>query len=179
MDIHKKPVITLLIIGCLMSSDVMAQKRNSFVIGFGIAPGLISFDPGSSTETDPSLAAGFRIGGNISDRVQLYFSTLISPVGRKYLHSTLYGLDGFTVRYFMNDQPPSIFITAGGDIGFWDVSGEDVVIIPKLNSGLGPHVGSGYEISEHWNAEGTLSWISGQGNNLKVFSFWLTANYEF
>jgi hypothetical protein len=164
-----------LVVGSLLSLPARAQKRSRFVFGVGASPGVTSFE--GSFGTHIGLGMSLKVGQEISNGFQFYFSALISPVGRKYLGGTLYGLCGPTIRYFMKEQPPSISITAGGDLGFWDISGESV-IIPRLDSGLGPHVGLGYELSEHWNAESTLSWVFSSHQPVNVFSFWLTLGYE-
>lgn len=161
----------LVILGSLLTLPADAQERSTFVLGLGVSPGLLSFDPVGSPETDPSLAAGLKIGSTLSKGFQLYFSTLISPIGRKYLHTEVYALGGLTLRYFIEDQSPSAFVVAGGDIGIWDRPGWF-----EFGAGPGVRVGAGYAISEHWNGEGTFSWVSGE--EFKISSLWISLSYE-
>jgi hypothetical protein len=152
-----------------------AQRGSRAVFGIGLAPVATTFQTNSGTNF--GLGVGLKAGLKVSDQTDIYFSTLLSPVGRKFLGGTFYGVAGLAVRYFVQNQVGGMFLTAGGDIGFWDIAGESA-IIPNFDYGLGPHGGIGYAFTDHWIAEGTFSWIYGQGNSVNVFSLWLAVNYE-
>ena len=175
MKTHRKLLFILL----LMPSGILclqaeAQERSESVIGFGISPGVTSFDDGYLTETNLSLAVGFKVGHKIFNGYQVYLSTIVSPFGYKYNNVNMYGLVGFTLRYFISNETPSIFVVAGGDIGVWGNTQGEL----NYHESTGPRIGGGYEFAKHWNVEGTFSWLSRGHNNIRVSSFWTILSYE-
>lgn len=164
----------LLIITMLLPVRAEAQQRSRFVFGVGISPGLTSFSQGASSEVHGSFGAGFKIGHEVDDRLQIYLSTIVSPFGAKFRTSvTRFGLVGITARYFLKEQTPSLFVVAGGDFGVW-IEGSEF----NPYSSTGPHLGVGYEFAEHVNIETSLSWLVPGHDDTTVSSFWMVLSYE-
>jgi len=164
---------TIMIVIFLFISSAWAQERNNFVFGFGMGPGITSYTTASHGETNGTVGIGFKIGGEISQNGQLYFSSIISAFELGD-YEEQFGLAGCIFRYFLTTTSPSLFVSGGGDIGLWREGGGDL----NLHFSLGPRGGIGYEITPHVNVEGTISRIVPGETSLGVTSYWMLLNYE-
>ena len=155
-------VVILLLFGLTNEALSFDDKRQGFILGIGLGPGVTTYTPifsGSTTEDSESrfaLTTDFKIGHAPSDYLQIYWNSKVSwfELERQdVLIVNGFGGAGFT--YLFQQQSPSPFISGGLGISAWSAPSRASA---RVGTGFGFFLGVGHEFATIWNVEGDLIW---------------------
>jgi len=146
-------VAVLLVSASLAFAAPAEAQRSGFIIGFGLGPGVVSYQESTEFREHDSrsrtgVAANFDIGGVVGDSFQLYFMNKMIFFGGEAEDFNVTGVSGLGLTYPLN---PDFSINAGAGIHihFWSqIQGDQVSTISY--SGLGLVAGLGYHLNQRW-----------------------------
>lgn len=154
-------VVVLLLLGLANEALTFDNKREGFILGIGLGPGVTTYTPifiGSTEDSESKFAliTDFKIGHAPSDYVQIYWNSKVSwfELERRDV-LILNGFGGAGLTYLFQQQSPSPFISGGFGISSWVAPSRSSA---RVGTGFGFFLGVGYEFATIWNVEGDLMW---------------------
>ena len=178
------------LIGCILIAVIMISAtsasaldgtRKGFILGFGIGPGVTSWEQEisgsflgisvsrkSDKESSFGLTTDFKIGGGITEQFLLYYENRVAWFNFDYAFTDAQGnvilTESITfahaigllgASYYLNVDAPSIYILGSVGLSTWSAPFESTW--EETWAGVGVSAGVGYEFAKHWSAEGTIN----------------------
>ncbi len=178
--------IAFLISTLASSAFAFDGRRKGFILGFGLGPGLVSFNETYSIdimgyswtydrENKFAVMTDFKIGHGFTNQVQVYWMSKVSWFGFED-ETVVNGVGGLGITYFSQPMAPSTYIFGGLGFSTWSTPWEEFgVYEPEKQStgfGFGLAGGVGQEFSRHWSFECNLAW----GKPTESEWWWYTDN---
>jgi hypothetical protein len=160
---------TILVLLTLTTATSFAfdGQRKGFVVGAGLGPGISSFtqdltlagQTGSASDSKFGLATDFRMGYGVNDRIVIFYNNRVNWFGIRNANdeevTIADGVGCVSAQYFFAPGPVSWFVSGGLGYSAWSTPFEKNA---RNSFGFGLFGGGGYQFSQAWGAEVSVSY---------------------